>query len=237
VPRQIRENRKDLLQYVNRDELESLDQSVELFALLFGGILGILTYFSSVLQLSSFTIIAQSFNFIATLSIWTAYKIARTKISIDLRFWVIVEGITLSYFIIMQLVFVIPSIFPSIDQSIVFGGSFLAYMILIFGTDKVRPFARRIVEKRWERMKENEIEDNIRERIDREALYLVQGGRLDTMVYTFLAMVLVLLATLGMNPSRFPFIILLSFDIIGFTVIYLIWKVNRLQNRVWPNDE
>lgn len=235
MPSDIRGHRKELLRYVNRDELESLDQTVELTALLVGAILGITTYLSSLMQLTSLSVITQSFNVIATLTIWTSYKIARTKISIDLRLWVIVEGITLSYFILLQLFIQIP-IFFLIEESIIRGALLVVYMILFFGLDYIRPYARKIAEKRWELLKGN-IEPELEKRIDQEALYLVRGGRFSTSVYTFLAVALIWLATSMMSPSRFIYFFVFSFDIIVFSIGYILWKISGLQKCVWPDDE
>jgi len=126
--------------------LEGLDQLVELVSLTIGVLLVLLSFISSIFQIPPVTFFAQILNILITVVFWIGYKIARVKLSIDLRLWVIVEGVSFAYFILLQTVVLLPSTFSLDIEPLIFTGVF---MLLIFLIDVVRENIINFVLKKW----------------------------------------------------------------------------------------
>lgn len=126
--------------------MEGLDQLVELVSLTIGVLLVLLSFISSIFQIPPVTFFAQILNILITVVFWIGYKIARVKLSIDLRLWVIVEGVSFAYFILLQTVVLLPSTFSLDIEPLIFTGVF---MLLIFLIDVVRENIINFVLKKW----------------------------------------------------------------------------------------
>ncbi len=229
----IHDIRKSVLKAVDRDELEAFDQFVELVSLVVGSILILISIIGVIVEVPPIALLAQITNVVFTVIFWLGYKIARAKLSIDLRFWIIVEGVTFAYFILIHSVIQISTTFSLDLPPLIFTGLFILLWFLI---DPIRSFTVSYVAGRWDRIR-NDVDDDSRpDSLDLNALYLLKDAQPDSMAYAAVGVPFaIVILSVYTNPANlgayiFPAIIL------PLVLVYLLWKIKRSQERLLNSD-
>ena len=247
----LKSERRALLQRIDRDELEAMDQLVEITALVMTLILAAVVYIASTQELPFLAPIAESINLVITFTIYVAYKIARIRLALDLRLWIISEVMTLAVFIIMvNLLLMIPALLLFLFDYVAnlgyyllgflgvlgFGvglwGFFMARILGISPSSDTRiTFGEDYATKRWENLIAHDDSDWLYPQQGRiHALYLVQNAKLGYPGYTltFFALVLMgLYQRVGVLGSLENLIVVICF---GLVLVYSIFKLKIAQN-------
>ena len=202
-------------------------------SLVVGFILVLTSIIAVIVEVPPIALLAQITNVVFTIIFWLGYKIARTKLSIDLRFWIIVEGVTFAYFILIQSVFQIPTTFSLDLPPLIFTGLF---MLLWFLIDPIRSFTVSRVLGRWDRIR-NDVDNELRpDGLDLNALYLLKDAQPDNIVYAVVgAPFAIVILAVYTNPANLSAYILPAI-ILPLVLVYLLWKIKRSQERLLNSE-
>lgn len=185
----------------------------------------LLSFISSIFQIPPVAFFAQVLNILITVVFWLGYKIARAKLSIDLRLWVIVEGVTFAYFILVQTVVLLPSTFSLDIEPLIFTGLF---MLLIFLTDVVRERIINFVVRRWDLIKSNS--DGESHNLDNCALYLIKSGPLDVIAYSGVGVSFALIILSSYQNPANPSVYIIPIVVLTIVLMYMLfWRIRRSQ--------
>ena len=223
---ELRKFRKELIESVNRDELEVLDQTVEFVALFVSLMLLVLQLVANLFYPLLINILNGT-NIIFILLIWMGYKLARIKQAIDLRLWIIFLATQL--FIAFILVTVFWAIGPFIPEEYrifqVLSISLVPIPVLYFTV----PHIARIVHNRWIRLigpRSVEIENTQEEPHD--ALYILKNVKPNYTIYPILVLLIIILVNYPpISSNLFMIVFYLGLLIIGsfaFTFLDLSFK-------------
>lgn len=218
---------------IDHCELDAFDQYIELISLVVRSILVLVSILAVQLAVPPIALLAQITNVVFTVIFWLGYKIARTRLSIDLRFWVIVEGVTFAQFIFTQAIIQIPSILSLDLPPLLFTGGF---MLLILFIDVPRSIAVSFVLEKWERIRNVVERRDGPDSLDLNALYLLIDARPYTLTCSVvgIAFALVILSVY-INPSNLG-IYLIPTTMLPLILLYLLRKIRRSQGRLLRSE-
>ncbi|MHA1934892.1 MAG: rubredoxin [Candidatus Thorarchaeota archaeon] len=152
----LRAYRKAMLAIVDGAELGKFDQEVNLVSSLIGIMITITILIAPILELSSFRIYVQSFSLLLTILIWMAYRIACSKASLDLRFWIVAESLSLIYFLPFTILLMMVEMYlPLIVMDVFLSGSIwwaIAFLGIVLGGGHVQRFSANYTLSRWKVM-------------------------------------------------------------------------------------
>jgi len=217
----IRIFRKGLMKSVDRDELEVLDKSVEFVALILGLMLVILQLVAVCYSPVLGTLL-NGFNILATLFIWASYRIAVIKQAIDLRLWVLVNAAKLfCAFVVVTAFFMFAPLVPNEYYGLYSLIMFVVPIAIIFAGAYASVYA----EKRWfQLVGYTPTHPEGKEPPSRNALYIVDSVNVDSSVFVFSFLVIILLANDVLGSWRLTVAFMLVLLIMGailFTLVEL----------------
>lgn len=169
--------RQHMLKSVTAEELEILDQTFELAALLLGALFTVLY----LLLPQAFHTWSVLVNLLITGMFYITYKVARVKLAIDLRVWIMSIGIgtfiTISIFlIIIGPLYLVLLVFYVPDTAFVNGILMSSILTYILGGRLYKERVARIIDRRVEELLSVADEDD-KERQKEQVLYLAENGK------------------------------------------------------------
>jgi hypothetical protein len=214
----IQDFRKQLMDVVDRDQLEVLDQSVELVSLLLGVVLILLQFLVGPI-LPTISSMLNGFNILVTIFVWASYKIARIKMAIDLRLWIIVIAFQLftAFLVVIGLWFMSPFVPGEYTGWLSLANAVLPFLAVVLSTG----YGYLTVRKRWLRLVHHHEVLHIQ---PTDVLYLPQRMSADVWVYIYSIFCLIAIVTwvpeTGGPEAILMIIILLSILLILLKMAY-----------------
>ncbi|MFW9967038.1 MAG: hypothetical protein ACFFEA_07780 [Candidatus Thorarchaeota archaeon] len=163
---------------------------MELVSLLLGVILVILQILLNP-GLPTVSAMLNGFNILVTIFVWVSYKIARIKMAIDLRLWIIVVAFQLftAFPVVVGMWFLSPFVPSEYSGWLSLAKGFLPFLVVVLSSG----YGNLTVRNRWLRLVQHKEELHIQ---PADVLYLPQKVGADVWVYIYGMFCVIAIATL-----------------------------------------